>query len=95
MIYFLDEKTEPGWAGAALGAMGYNRNPQKLQAFIRKAFYEATSTIQIPGTQVIPVPLFHALDGKITEDYVQRVEPSPSGGHKLAEFLLVRVLESH
>jgi hypothetical protein len=90
MIYYLDETPEPGWAGAPLAAMGYNRNPAKLQSFIRKAFYEATSRIQIPGSQVIPVPLFHVLDGKNTDDYVQRVEPSPSGGRKMAEYLLVR-----
>ena len=42
MIYYLDEAQTPSWAGASLGAMGYNRNPAKLQAFIKKAFEEAT-----------------------------------------------------
>jgi hypothetical protein len=90
MIYFLDETPNPGWAGAALGAMGYNRDPGRLQSFIRKVFLEATTSIQIEGTEVIHVPLFHVLDGKNTNDYVQRVEPSPSGGRKMAEYLLVR-----
>lgn len=49
---------------------------------------EAVSRIRIPGSQVIPVPLFRVLDGKTPSDYVQRVEPSPSGGCKMAEFLL-------
>jgi hypothetical protein len=42
----------------------------------------------VPGSEVIPVPLFNALDGKNTLDYVARVEPSATGGKKLAEFLL-------
>lgn len=46
------------------------------------------SKIQIPGTQVIPVPLFNALDGTQSRDYVARVEPSSIGGRKMAEFLL-------
>jgi len=51
-------------------------------------FVEATSKINITGTEVIPVPLFNVLDGKIAEDYVARVEPSSQGGRKMAEFIL-------
>ena len=46
------------------------------------------STIQIPGSVVVPVPLFQALDGTRSEDYVARVEPSASGGRKMAEYML-------
>jgi len=46
------------------------------------------SHIQISGCSVIPIPLFHVLDGKTTSDYVARVEPSCTGGRKIAEFLL-------
>ena len=46
------------------------------------------STIQIPGSEVIPIPLFHTLDGTRSEDYVARVEPSAIGGKKMAEYLL-------
>lgn len=88
MIYYPDEHITPGWAGPALGALGYNRNPEKLQMFIRKAYEDAVSRIHIPGSQVIPVPLFNVLDGKQTMDYVARVEPSPTGGRKMAEFIL-------
>jgi hypothetical protein len=42
MIYYLDENPMPSWAGPALELMGYNRNPAKLQQFIRKTFEEAT-----------------------------------------------------
>lgn len=88
MIYFLDEAPTPSWAGGALGAMGYNRNPAKLQLFIKKIFEEATSQIKIEGTEVIPIPLFNALDGKCSQDYVARVEPSAIGGKKMAEYLM-------
>ena len=43
MIYFPDEALTPSWAGGALAALGYNKNPSKLQALIRKAFADATS----------------------------------------------------
>jgi len=46
------------------------------------------SKIQIPGCEVIPIPLFHVLNGKDSEDYVARVEPSQVGGRKMAEYLL-------
>jgi hypothetical protein len=88
MIYYPDEARIPSWAGPALGALGYNTNPGKLQALIRKAFDEAVSTIRIPGSRVVPVPLFNVLDGKNSEDYVARVEPSAAGGKKMAEFFL-------
>jgi hypothetical protein len=88
MIYNPDEYPHPGsWASPVLGILGYNRNPAKLQALIRNAFEQAVSSIQIPGTRVIPVALYSVLDGKNTSDYIQRVEPSPSGGRKMAEYI--------
>jgi hypothetical protein len=42
MIYYPDTNNVPSWANAALGALGYNRNPAKLQLLIRKMFEEAT-----------------------------------------------------
>jgi len=88
MIYYPDETPTPSWAGPALGALKYNTNPAKLQLLIRKAFEEATSTIRIAGSEVVPVPLFNVLDGKRSEDFVARVEPSAIGGQKMAEFIL-------
>mmetsp|Transcript_8194 Transcript_8194/g.17148 ORF Transcript_8194/g.17148 Transcript_8194/m.17148 type:complete len:121 (-) Transcript_8194:437-799(-) len=88
MIYYPDENNVPSWANAALGTLGYDRNPGKIQLLIRKFFEEATSRIQIPGSEVIPIPLFHTLDGTRSEDYVARVEPSATGGRKMAEYLL-------
>ncbi len=46
------------------------------------------SHIKITECTVIPIPLFHVLDGKTTTDYVARVEPSCTGGRKIAEYLL-------
>lgn len=42
MIYYPDEAHVPSWANAALGALGYNKNPTKVQMLIRKAYDEAT-----------------------------------------------------
>jgi hypothetical protein len=41
---------------------------------------------------VIQVPLFHALDGTDSADYVQRVEPSAQGGRKMAAVIADAVL---
>ena len=43
MIYYPDENPIPSWAGPALGALGYNAKPHRLQLLIRKLFIEATS----------------------------------------------------
>jgi hypothetical protein len=88
MIYYPDETATRGWAGPALNALGYISNPAKLQSLILKAFRDVLSTIRIPGSQVVPIPLFHVLNGKNSEDYIERVEPSTSGGRKMAEFFL-------
>ena len=42
MIYYLDENNVPSWANTALGALGYNSDPEKLQLIIRKSFEEIT-----------------------------------------------------
>jgi len=95
MIYYPDESPTPSWANSALAAMGYNTNPGKLQLIIRKMLLEGTSRIQIPGTEVIPVPLYRALDGKTSSDYVARVEPSAVGGKKMAELILDAISNSY
>lgn len=64
--------------------MCYNVNPGKLQCAIRQIFRHATSRIRIPGTEVVPIPLFEVLDAKDPGDYEQRVEPSARGGRKMA-----------
>lgn len=94
MIYFLDEASGGSWADITLASLGYNSNPAHLQAIIRRVFELATQQICIPGTEIVPVPFFEALDGKDTDDYVQRVEPSATGGRKLANLILDKLAES-
>lgn len=71
--------------------LGYNTDPSHLQQVIRKIFEQGTSKISIPGTTVLPIPMYEALDGKDTGDYVQRVEPSIQGGRKMAAQFLSRI----
>lgn len=86
MIYFpLEAKYgQKGWGDTALMALGYGRNPGKLQAAIRTMFKMGTDTIKIEGTEVRHCKLFEVLDGSHKEDYVERVEPSVNGGKKMA-----------
>jgi len=86
-LYFLDEAQNGSWADQVLGYLGYNDEPARLQAAIRHVFETATSTIHIEGVEVVPVPLFHALDGKTSSDYKERVEPSVTGGEKMSRLI--------
>jgi hypothetical protein len=92
MIYYPEEVSHGrGWADPALSALRYDSNPAKLQALIRKIYNDSIRHIRIQGSQVIPVPLFQVMDGKASDDYVARVEPSTAGGRKMAEFLLALI----
>ncbi len=62
-----------------------------LQDRLRALFPETIGAVRVPGTDVIPVALSDALDGKLTSDYEARVEPSVTGGEKLARLLLDRL----
>lgn len=88
MIYYPSELRANGWAEPALAALGYNNDPSRVQAIIRKMFAEATGRIP----DVIPVPLYHALDERDPNDYIERVEPSVNGGRKIAEYILNCIL---
>lgn len=83
-IYFLDEARTGSWADGALKCMCYDIVPGRLQSAIRAIFRLATQRISIPGTEVVAFPLFEVLDGKTSEDYDNRVEPSELGGKKMA-----------
>jgi len=85
MIYYPDEKVTGSWADKTLAPLGYNSDPMKLQEAINQIFIHATSKINIKGSEVIPFPMYKILNGKDTNDYVARVEPSNEGGRKLAE----------
>lgn len=92
-LYYLDEKPGGSWAENTLSITGYNNDPTKIQLLISKLFQLATCQIQIDGSIVIPFPLFKILDGKNTDDYVQRVEPSVLGGEKIGKALVEKILE--
>ena len=69
MIYHLDEKSTGSWADCALGALCYDVFPSRLQAGIEAAFRHGTSRIRLPGSEVVPFPLFKILDGKTSSDH--------------------------
>ncbi|EOD15105.1 hypothetical protein EMIHUDRAFT_470593 [Emiliania huxleyi CCMP1516] len=93
MIYFLDVHGRGSWADCFLKMVCYDSSPARLQAAIRALFSLATRRVAIPGVEVVPFPLFEALDGSDPRDYVQRVEPSPEGGRKMAAALLDAILD--
>lgn len=95
MIYNLDERPGPGWAEHTLRALGYNSNPRRLQAVIRRVHAMAHGTMSLAGTEVMAFPMFDVLDGSDTRDYVQRVEPSAAGGEKMGAALLEAVCQSN
>jgi hypothetical protein len=93
MIYYLDETPGGSWADGVLAALGYNSNPAKVQLIIKTLFQRIENRgFDIPGTTVECFPLFEVLDGKDTNDYVQRVEPSVQGGKKMADALLAQCI---
>jgi len=92
MLYYLDVQPGGSWADNVLRLLGYDKDPEKLQICMRKIFEYATTQIKIDGVQVVPVPLYEALDGTISADYAQRVEPSAQGGLKMANLILDRLL---
>lgn len=91
MIYFPQEEFVNSWANTALSALRYQSDPSKLQTAIREIYQRGTRDIAIEGVEMVYVPLFEAMDGKTSSDYVERVEPSDSGGHKLAKLIIDRV----
>lgn len=93
MIYYPDQKMTGGWADRTLNGLGYNTDPKKLQAAINQIFIHGTSNIKINGSKVIPFPMHKILNGKNTDDYIQRVEPSSQGGFKLAQGFVKCCLE--
>jgi hypothetical protein len=94
MLYYPSETPGGSWADFTLGALGYNRNPSKIQLIIRTLFKLISHRgFDVPGTVVEVLPFFRALDGKDDQDYMQRVEPSVQGGLKMARQIFA--LASH
>ena len=91
MIYNLDEANVDSWANCVLCLLCYSCFPCLLQNRINLAFELGISKIKVEGSKVVPVRLADALDGKSTEDYHQRVEPSVKGGRKMACLIMRRL----
>ena len=88
---------EPGWADTQLGLLGYNANPERLQRLMRAVFRHATQAIRAPtvSTRIIHIPLYDVLDSSAeSNDYIARVEPSASGGEKIALRLAATIAEA-
>lgn len=91
-VYYLDTNVSDSWANVALGALCYcGPAASCLQRRIDLMYSSAVSKITIDGVEVVGVALSEALDGSISEDYHQRVEPSIQGGRKMAELILVKL----
>lgn len=97
-LYFPDENTQSiSWADNSLNLLNYNNNPDKLQSIIKSLYEYILFKIRIPinitdtkiqnEINIIPFPIYNVLNGKITEDYIKRVEPSHFGGKKMAQYL--------
>lgn len=65
MIYYPDTNANAEvWAGKMLKLLTYDKNPLFLQSIIKRLYELAICEIEIDGTEIVPVPLFSALDGK-------------------------------
>lgn len=96
MLYFPDESSKsPSWASFTLRALRYDSRPDWLQTSIANVFEQAIKKITVDGCQVVFAPLFKALDGKQTDHYVARVEPSELGGNAIATLLKKLIDESY
>lgn len=94
MFYYPDEKITECWADRILSLIDYNKKPDKLKYIVRQIFKYGISEIKIPNHDIIPFPMFKVLDGKNTNDYIQRVEPSSIGGFKIALALKKCIFEN-
>merc|ERR1712113_653658 len=83
----MGEHQSTSWCSGSLERMGYNHQPQVLQAAIHQMFSLATSEVSVPGVVIRPVPLYEALNGKNHRHYLHRVEPSVEGGEEIARLV--------
>jgi hypothetical protein len=85
MVYFPHEQRGDSWAEAALSALRYNDNPARVQRIMRRVYAQGTCKVAVPHVPVVPLALFDVLDSSpASHDYVARVEPSETGGRKMA-----------
>lgn len=87
MLYFPDEEDAPSWASHTLRALRYNGRPSRMQEAMKRVYATAVTQIAVADCRIMFVPFFQTLDGKQSSDYVERVEPSESGGSRMAKQL--------
>lgn len=99
MIYYPDENPQsPSWANFTLSAISYNSNPRKVQITIDRVFKDCLMPMpelilrlekeKAENTVVVtPLEWSKALNGKDSNDYDNRVEPSAAGGLKMAKLV--------
>jgi hypothetical protein len=71
-----------------LSQLGYDKDPSLLQLLIQSMYTNGTRSVQVQGVEMVYLPMFQVLNGKDTRDYAMRVEPSPQGGHKMAQAIV-------
>lgn len=102
VIYYPDMNSNaPSWANVVLKAIGYNKDPKRVHAVIDRIFLKTQSRLGEKNAdewmprvrRCVPVAMSRVLDGRCSEDYVARVEPSVQGGRKLASFFLQKIAD--
>merc|ERR1719517_65732 len=81
-------KQGAGWCDNALRLMLYDLFPGRCQTMLKSIYEHGCAQLEIPGTTVLPLPIFSKLTGENPDDYVERAEPSASGGKKIAELIM-------
>lgn len=87
-LYYMSEMGK-GWADTPLKLIGYDSNPLFIQALLRRLSVEMKKLL--PEFQILP--LWRCLDGKTESDYIERVEPSVTGGEKMARYIIGSLME--
>lgn len=94
MIYFPDIAQTRSWASLALRVLAYDAKPAWLQRVIRGLYADGTCRVaeEVEGLEIVPCPLYEALDGSDSSLYEARVEPSGDGAEAIAKLLRGHIL---
>lgn len=79
------DASQQSWADPALLQLKYDADPSVLQRVQRLVYEHATKSVRVAGTTTVHLPLYEALDPNDPSDYSARVEPSRTGGRKIAD----------
>jgi len=87
ILYYPNFQNPAGWASTLLSAFKMLGAENMVLKLIQTVYQECVSKIKITGLNLEYCPLYIALDGTNTNDYVSGVEPSVQGGKKIALLL--------